>query len=1593
MRHTLAALAVTLVAAVFAAEAQAADSISFGDKGSGATFGANEIVGIDGSITYRNDCPKPGIDDWFYPATDVYLVPAGSGTGTLQDVGGGRPNTIVATATAFLDEVIAMTAPAGNLDEGEYDVVYDTCQDGEFDPGFDTVFAGAVTVRLPDVLPLADGAIGRIKSEARDEYAAWMKTRKDMSGIFKLADRALKVQCKAGNAIGCAMRKLDYFDGVKERFLTLLLSQANHYLAIAEDPPDANFDTLTTLAPVDVPRDHSDSELGNALADALRPFAGEAAVSAALLRAVERYQGAQAAGDADWALVHARQALNLTETLREVVPAGGDALADLRAAVSDPQLDPAITAGRSFTQRVWNSGLTAGERRALLNQGLSTTRIAKLETEVRGIALENSLVDGASIVAALDQTRAAHSATASALDSAAADWEEIVVALEARSDRPAVDAGGLYDATAGTALTLEGSAAGDWDLDGDGEFDDADGREPSVTFDEAGTRVIGLRTSGAVSYAVVRVTGGQPAPVISSAVPAARSATVTVGSPVDFSVTTSAAAAYAWTIDGAPAGYGAALTYAPAAADVGSHTIEVTLSGKTRRTWDVVVLDGDPDADGWTKTTDCDETDPAVHPAADERLGNGLDDDCDPSTADAPPGGLTGSLRSWGSNHNGTIGIGTGTPTLVPSPVAVPGLDDVVQMEHGDRSQYAVLASGQVRAWGFNGTGGLGIGVFGSAQLSPVSPLAVGGGGGHLSGVTQLAASSHGHVLARRTDGSVVAWGQNQARQVGDGSTVNMRLYPVHVVTGADGPPLTGVRAVEASTSGSYAIMEDGTVRSWGYIHCDGGTSIRQEPFPVPLPLVGGDVRQLSSSGYWTLILKKDGTVLSCGALAPVAGRPVPTIGDVYVPKPVTGFGPGSGVVDISAGGEAGLALKADGSVWLWGANNNWELGVLGKSGPASVPAPTQVPLPPGPPVVDVEMDDACHALLERADGSVLAWGCDFFEQVGNGPGPQTGVITPTVIAMPGRSAIGVSTGGWNSLALTRPAADPEWEPPATWVDASVADATVAEAGGTFEISLSAALPHDVRVDWTLEAGTAGAADVTLGDGTATVPAGATTVEVAAPVLDDALDEDAETFTVALRDASHGIRLAREQAAGTIEDDDAPPAVSVHPASVAEGDTSLADGRVKVRLSEPSGKPVTVGFATADGTATSPGDYAPASGRLAIAAGELEAVVHVAVRGDTAIEPDEALSMSLAEPENATLGDASAALTIADDEPLALAVESPQVGEGETAEFTVALDAAAPTGTVSVGYEVVGVTASVPGDVAAASGTLVFGPGETSKQVGVQVHGDAEVEGDEAFRLALRDVVADRRVMRGESTVATIVDDDGEEAPPPPPSPSDTTPPVTTATGHPAGWSRDSVTVSLTATDEGSGVKEIRYRIAGQTTTVPGASASIPVSADGATTIAYAAEDHAGNVEAERTLVVRIDRTQPVVSCTATPSRLWPPNHRLVPVTVEVQVQDGGAGAGGFTLVSVTSSEPDDAPGGGDGRTTGDIRGFVAGTADTAGRLRAERAGKGSGRVYTLTYAGRDAAGNESECTATVRVPHSKARAAAKKPPRAGRRR
>jgi hypothetical protein len=84
-------------------------------------------------------------------------------------------------------------------------------------------------------------------------------------------------------------------------------------------------------------------------------------------------------------------------------------------------------------------------------------------------------------------------------------------------------------------------------------------------------------------------------------------------------------------------------------------------------------------------------------------------------------------------------------------------------------------------------------------------------------------------------------------------------------------------------------------------------------------------------------------------------------------------------------------------------------------------------------------------------------------------------------------------------------------------------------------------------------------------------------------------------------------------------------------------------------------------------------------------------------------------------------------------------------------------------------------------------------------------------------------------------------------------------------------------------------------------------------------------------------------------------------------------------GGTSIALLSVTSDEPDDAPGRGDGRTINDIQGVELGSEDYEVRLRAERSGFGDGRTYTITYEATDGSGLTTPGTARVFVPHSRA--------------
>jgi hypothetical protein len=217
------------------------------------------------------------------------------------------------------------------------------------------------------------------------------------------------------------------------------------------------------------------------------------------------------------------------------------------------------------------------------------------------------------------------------------------------------------------------------------------------------------------------------------------------------------------------------------------------------------------------------------------------------------------------------------------------------------------------------------------------------------------------------------------------------------------------------------------------------------------------------------------------------------------------------------------------------------------------------------------------------------------------------------------------------------------------------------------------------------------------------------------------------------------------------------PFVNVNDVTVTEGNTGSVNATFTVSLSVASNHDVTVHYATSDGSAAG-SDYSAASGDLTIPAGQTSATFSIAVTGDRNPEDTENFFINLSAPTNAFIGDGQGTGTILDNEPrisISDVSKNEGNGNGKSANtafiFTFTLSNAYDQA-VTVNFATADGTAKLSNsDYVAASGTVTFAPGETSKTITVQVRGDKTKEPDEYFLLNLS----------GQSTNAFLLDSQG----------------------------------------------------------------------------------------------------------------------------------------------------------------------------------------------------------------------------------------
>ncbi|MHA3772755.1 Calx-beta domain-containing protein [Verrucomicrobiota bacterium sgz303538] len=227
----------------------------------------------------------------------------------------------------------------------------------------------------------------------------------------------------------------------------------------------------------------------------------------------------------------------------------------------------------------------------------------------------------------------------------------------------------------------------------------------------------------------------------------------------------------------------------------------------------------------------------------------------------------------------------------------------------------------------------------------------------------------------------------------------------------------------------------------------------------------------------------------------------------------------------------------------------------------------------------------------------------------------------------------------------------------------------------------------------------------------------------------------------------------------------APATLTIAPASVLEGDSGTTKLIFTVTLHDASATPVTVDYATEDGTAlVSDSDYEALSGTLIFGAGETTKTIEVNVLGDVKGEADETFKMKLSNAsEGVTISTPEVLGTIKNDGIHLVGPTSFLEGDSGThsVTYSVRRETLTTDQALTVSYSTLdGTATTADNDYVAASGNLTFAAGETEKTFAVDIKGDTTSEADETFKVKLTTASTAEAIPTPETTV-TILNDGG----------------------------------------------------------------------------------------------------------------------------------------------------------------------------------------------------------------------------------------
>ncbi len=241
-----------------------------------------------------------------------------------------------------------------------------------------------------------------------------------------------------------------------------------------------------------------------------------------------------------------------------------------------------------------------------------------------------------------------------------------------------------------------------------------------------------------------------------------------------------------------------------------------------------------------------------------------------------------------------------------------------------------------------------------------------------ITGVVSLAAG-YDFTLALKNDGTVWAWGDNLWGVLGDGTYIS-KTHPVQVTN------LSGIVAIAAGEAHCLALKNDGTIWSWGWNFngCLGdGSTVSKRSTPMQIPALTGITMIAANGSVHSMALKNDGTVWVWGDnFHGQLGDGI--VVEKLIPEKLVSL---TNIISIGTGENHSFAIRNDGTLWSWGWNAVGALGVDFNFVSHQL-NPVNVALLPG---VKQIMGGSFHTVAQKTDGTVFAMGSNVFGQLGDG--------------------------------------------------------------------------------------------------------------------------------------------------------------------------------------------------------------------------------------------------------------------------------------------------------------------------------------------------------------------------------------------------------------------------------------------------------------------------------------------------------------------------------------------------------------------------------------------------------------------------------